>query len=399
MWDAYNLRMKTKNILMAFLMGGLALVSCNQTPKVPEGEFLIEGELKNVPDSVVIELFKREGRRLITVAKDTVVQGKFVLRDSISGTEAKKFCLSCNAEGFPGIFADVWVKSASYTKVTGEDHLLPLWKISSDVPEQQSINDFMKLCPTERKRSLQWRAQEYDLFRAEKERGLDWQKVDSLRKLHDPLDSIVYLAEINYLKEAPVTRVWLDKYKLYSSFLQSKTKFGHRKLICSLYTRMSEADKATEAGNEITNYINLPEQVNVGDDMVDGDLYDLDGKVRHLSEFKGKYILLDFWSQSCSPCRASLPEMELITQQYKGKMEVVSINEDSKEMWTDFIAKKGLKGNQWNELRKSRTGLAAAYQVTGIPRYVVISPEGKVIDMWKGYGEGVIKAKMKELIK
>ena len=380
-------------------MGGLALASCNQTPKVSEGEFLIEGELKNVPDSVVIRLLKNDGTMLIPVVKDTVVRGQFIIRDSISGAEVQKFYLLCMADGFPGMWADVWVKSGSYTKITGEDRLLPIWKISSEVPEQQYSNEFLKLCFAERKRSLQWKAQEYDLFRAEKEHGLDWRKVDSLRNLHHPLDSMVYLAEINYLKETPITKVWLDKYKLYSSFLQCNPQFGHQKLIRSLYTRMSEADKATALGKEITSYINLPEQVSVGDDMVDGDLYDLDGKVRHLSEFKGKYILLDFWSQGCGPCMESLPEMELITQQYKEKMEVVSINEDSKEMWTGVIAKKRLKGNQWNELRKGRTGLAAVYQVTGIPHYVMISPEGKVIDVWKGYGEGSLKKKMKDLIK
>ncbi len=380
-------------------MGGLALVSCNQTPKVPEGEFLIEGELKNVPDSVEIRLLKNDGRMLIPVAKDTVVQGKFIIRDSISGAEVQKFYLLCMADGFPGMWADVWVQSSSYTKITGEDRLLPIWKISSEVPEQQYSNEFLKLCPAERKRSLQWKAQEYDLFRAEKKHGLDWQKVDSLRKLQAPLDSMVYLEEMNYLKEAPVTKVWLDKYKSYSSFLQWNTQFGHQKQIRSLYARMSEADKATELGKEITAYINLPEIVTVGDDMVDGDLYDLDGKERHLSEFKGKYILLDFWSQGCGPCMESLPEMELITQQYNGKMEVVSINQDSKGMWTDFIAKKGLKGNQWNELRKGNTGLAAIYQARGIPHYVMISPEGKIIDMWTGYRKNLLKEKMKELIK
>ena len=44
-------------------------------------------------------------------------------------------------------------------------------------------------------------------------------------------------------------------------------------------------------------------------------------------------------------------------------------------------------------------GLAAAYQVRGIPHYVMISPEGKVMDMWSGYAKGSLKEKMKELIK
>ena len=82
--------MKTKNILMAFLMGGLALASCNQTPKVPAGEFLIEGELTNIPDSVVIGLYQKEGRSNHLVALDTVVHGKFTIRDTISGAMSKK---------------------------------------------------------------------------------------------------------------------------------------------------------------------------------------------------------------------------------------------------------------------------------------------------------------------
>ena len=64
----------------------------------------------------------------------------------------------------------------------------------------------------------------------------------------------------------------LDKYQLFCSFLQYNQKFGNQDLIRSLYTRMSEADKQTETGQLITAYLNLPEEVNVGDEMVDGDL-------------------------------------------------------------------------------------------------------------------------------
>lgn len=57
-----------------------------------------------------------------------------------------------------------------------------------------------------------------------------------------------------------------------------------------------------------------------------------------------------------------------------------------------------MTGIQWNELRKGRTGLAARYQAVGIPHYVLISPEGKVIAIWSGYGPGSLKAKLKEMI-
>ena len=223
-------------------------------------------------------------------------------------------------------------------------------------------------------------------------------KLDSLAKLYLHVGYSIVLQELNYMKEAPVTAVWLDRYATYVTFLQWNKSFGHEDLIRSLYDRMSEADRATEEGQLITAYLNLPEVVNVGDQIVDGDLYDVKGNLHHLSEFKGKYILLDFWSQGCGPCLQSLPEMEEVAKLYKDQMEVVSICSDPKESWLDFIERKGLTGNQWNEFAKGKTGLAAVYQVNAIPYYVMISPKGEIVDMWKGYGPGSIKEKVQHLI-
>ena len=83
---------------------------------------------------------------------------------------------------------------------------------------------------------------------------------------------------------------------------------------------------------------------------------------------------------------------------YKDSLEIVSISMDTKESWSDFVERKGLTGNQWNEFAKGTTGLAAVYQVKGIPRYVMISPEEIVVAMWSGYGPGSIKKKMQQLI-
>lgn len=83
----------------------------------------------------------------------------------------------------------------------------------------------------------------------------------------------------------------------------------------------------------------------------------------------------------------------------KDKLAVVSISGDSKENWKKFITDKNMTGNQWNELRKGRTGLAARYKVVGIPNYVFISPEGIIQDMWSGYGTGSLKNKLKDLVR
>lgn len=78
---------------------------------------------------------------------------------------------------------------------------------------------------------------------------------------------------------------------------------------------------------------------------------------------------------------------------------MVSISVDPEKLWKAYLEKKPLKGNQWNELRKGHTGLAAAYQLTGIPHYVLISPQGKVLWIRTGYGFGMLEKKMEEMVK
>lgn len=396
-----------KGASLVLVMGSFLLLSATSKPQepkpcqVPEGEFVIYGELQNVPDSSVLELLRAEGRIHRLIDSDTVVNGKFIFRDTITDSQAHKLRLTARSKGFPNTFLNIWVKSGAYVKITGNDCLHSLWHVESDVPEQHDENLFSEVALAERKQMLPYVTEWNDVYSTGLQHGLDkptLRKVDSLLKLFLPLVDSIALHELNYMKEAPVTAVWLDRYATYVPFLQWNKSFGHEDLIRSLYDRMSEADRATEEGQLITAYLNLPEVVNVGDQIVDGDLYDVKGNLHHLSEFKGKYILLDFWSQGCGPCLQSLPEMEEVAKLYKDQMEVVSICSDPKESWLDFIERKGLTGNQWNEFAKGKTGLAAVYQVNAIPYYVMISPKGEIVDMWKGYGPGSIKEKVQHLI-
>ena len=390
-------------VMVCFLL--LSATSKPQEPKpcqVPEGEFVIYGELQNVPDGSVLELLRPDGKVMFRITSDTVVDGKFVLKDTITSSKPRKLYLTARSKGFSNSLVNIWVKSGTCVKITGEDCLFLLWSIESDVPEQQVESEFSKLALNERRQMLKYSTERSDLIAAHPKMDFDQsdiKKLDSLLKLHLPLYDSIALQELNYMKEAPVTVILASSPTATSvPFLQWNKSFGHEDLIRSLYDRMSEADRATEEGQLITAYLNLPEVVNVGDQMVDGDLYDVKGNLHHLSEFKGKYIMLDFWSLGCGPCLQSFPELKEVSEMYKDSLEIVSISMDTKESWSNFVERKGLTGNQWNEFAKGTTGLAAVYQVKGIPRYVMISPEGIVVGMWSGYGPGSIKEKVQHLI-
>lgn len=369
--------------------------------QVPDGTYRIEGRLKNVPDGVVMNLLEPVGTKLLkTLATDTVMDGRFCFIDTISGTAPRKLYLISASKGFPNRFRDIWVQAGKNIVIEGTDCRLPLWKVRSNVKEQCHADEFLRVCVPARERAIDLLLEEAACLDGPD--TPDPARLDSLYNLSDREDSVMMAGELEYMKKAPVTTAWMDKYLFYLNVAQSLPWMGARQdEFDALYRRMSEADKATPMGQNIAAYQKKQRTVDVGDEMADANLYDVDGRVHRLSELRGKYILLDFWSVGCYPCRLSFPEMEEIINAYKDKLEVVSINMDVAEPWKEVVAKEQLKGNQWNEMIKgnTNTGLGAAYQVNGIPHYVMISPEGKVLQMWSGYGKGKLKQKVEKWVK
>lgn len=398
-----------KYIIIPVLLAIVCVVMChctfNRKAAVAANEYLIQGELANLPDSIVIGLYEEEGNILNCVLKDTLMDGRFSFRDTVSVT--RKMLIMSDNRGFPGTWLEVWIAPGEYIEIKGQDKLLKTWEVVSNVPEQQEENRFTACAMAQQKELMQHMAAEYDWQRmmfmdhpGDREfESQTWAKIDSIRKLSMPLQQEIWKKEMEYMKEAPVSPVWMERLLLFASMMKYETIMPYKEEVKSLYARMSESDKQTDDGQEITTYVYPPSTVGIGDMMVDGDLYDVNGSLRHISEFKGKFILLDFWSSGCAPCVESIPEMEKIMDLYKDKMTVIGISEDPKARWAEYIKTKGMGGNQWNELRNGRTGLALNYQVRGIPHYVLIAPDGKIQDIWSGYGQGSLLGQVEKNLK
>ena len=388
--------MKSLRVVAVFAAVCLS-VGCTDR-RAGEGEYLIEGRIKNIPDSAVIELFKRDGRLMSVVAKDTVIGGRFEFRDTISG-EPSQLGIYSLSKGFPNCILPVWVRAGEKVTVTGEDNLLLTWKVRSRIGEQKDENSFMAVRFPEKRVSLLHQVEEADILKdirglGGEERRAAWRKVDSLRRLYEPFDSISDHKVLEYMRTAPVTAKWLDEMAQQAQAFRSGYGKVDSALIYGLYSRLSPADLETGQGRIITASLNPPKTVGVGDAMADGDLYDAEGNVHHLSGFSGKYILLDFWSVGCGPCMESIPEGNETARKYADRLAFVRLSLDGKETWTKALKEKKSDCIEWNELKAWGTGLSAAYRVNGIPHFVLISPEGKVIDIWSGYGRGSLRSKI-----
>lgn len=140
---------------------------------------------------------------------------------------------------------------------------------------------------------------------------------------------------------------------------------------------------------EMNRKVYPPKMLKVGEKGADTDFYDINGKIHHLSEIKGKYILLDFWSLGCGPCRMAEPEMRYIYSKLKDKLEIVGVNEDRVTTWKNSDFSKKIVWKNWND-GKGRTGIESQYNdLGGIPCYVLLSPDRKILWKFIGYGPGL----------
>ncbi|WP_299115376.1 TlpA disulfide reductase family protein [uncultured Winogradskyella sp.] len=110
----------------------------------------------------------------------------------------------------------------------------------------------------------------------------------------------------------------------------------------------------------------------------------VDGKIISLEDLKGKYVYIDVWATWCSPCIKQVPYLRVLEERYHNKNIVfVSISVDKekvKDTWKQFIIDKQLGGIQLFADKSFDSDFMNAYAVNSIPRFILIDPEGKIID-------------------
>ena len=117
---------------------------------------------------------------------------------------------------------------------------------------------------------------------------------------------------------------------------------------------------------------------------------DIEGNALSLADFKGRYVLLDFWASWCVPCRKGNPHLKDLYQKYKGKgIEFIGIADDDRETdkWKQAVNKDGighwkhiLRGlKQENNMFDHSNDISDQYGIHMLPTRILIDPQGKII--------------------
>lgn len=133
-----------------------------------------------------------------------------------------------------------------------------------------------------------------------------------------------------------------------------------------------------------------PGNLAAGDAAPAWTLKDADGKEHKLSDYKGKIVLLDFWATWCPPCRMAMPGVQRLHEKFKGQPVVVIGVNTSEGPGKDPA--KYMKDNKFTYgLLLNGETLGDKYNLSGIPAFFLIGPDGKILWTEVGYNPAAEK--------
>lgn len=130
-----------------------------------------------------------------------------------------------------------------------------------------------------------------------------------------------------------------------------------------------------------------------GDQVADFAFTDFTGKQHRLSDYSGRYMLLDFWATWCGPCLKEVPTLKKAEELYQGRgLEILGMNSDEKvEKAHTFLEKNHVSWPQ-SAPESTRKIAGGGLKVKWYPTMILLDPQRKIVFV-SGDGKKIFKGK------
>lgn len=153
--------------------------------------------------------------------------------------------------------------------------------------------------------------------------------------------------------------------------------------VIPLYNALTPAIKNTPEGKEFGEMLEKIKAVSVGAEAPNFTQKTPDGREVSLADYRGKYVLVEFWASWCGPCRAESPNMTKVYNEYKNRnFDILGVsidNEKDREKWLRAIRDDQLAWTQVSDLKGRDNEVAMRYHVQAIPQNFLVGPSGKIV--------------------